>query len=98
MDEGREVEAHKQKQAEAGLGPAGCSTTSSSSSWRLEAWLLKRKQRVKTQPCPSGASVLSSHTTQDTAQKEKREELNAIPHAISEVNSCRIQILLLKDH
>lgn len=73
--EGREVESHIEKQAEVGLGPAGCSTTSSSSR-RLEAWLLERKQRVKTPPCPSGASVLRSHTTQNAAQiREEREEI-----------------------
>lgn len=75
MDDSREVESHTEKQAEAGHGPAGCSTTSSSSR-RLEAWLLKRKQRVETQHRPSGASVLSSHTKQDTAQiRREREEL-----------------------
>lgn len=104
--EGREVESHIEKQAEVGLGPAGCSTTSSSSR-RLEAWLLERKQRVKTPPCPSGASVLRSHTTQNTAQireekeeiKKKRQRVNAtyIPHTISAMSFCSIQTLLLKD-
>lgn len=37
-----------------------------------------------------------THNTGHSSKREEREELNAIPHTVSEVNSCRIQILLLK--